>query len=108
VTCDGVAGCLLPLLPVESSGAGRGVDLPEPFEDGRPAEGDVFDDGGGAVGRFRLAAALSTRRRAPVIVSAVIVYAILDLRSSPDHPLGDAIEIFIRREDAERSSKSSR
>jgi hypothetical protein len=32
----------------------------------------------------------------------VIVHAILDLRSSPDHPLGDAIETFIRREDAER------
>jgi len=32
----------------------------------------------------------------------VIVYAILDIRSSPDHPLGDAIETFLRREDAER------
>ena len=30
------------------------------------------------------------------------VYAILDNRSSPDHPLGDAVETFIRREDAER------
>jgi hypothetical protein len=27
----------------------------------------------------------------------VIVYAVIDLRSSPDHPLGDAIETFIRR-----------
>ena len=37
-----------------------------------------------------------------VIVSAVIVYAIIDLRSSPDHPPGDAIETFVRREDAEK------
>jgi hypothetical protein len=33
---------------------------------------------------------------------AVTVHAIVDLRSSPNHPLGDAIETFIRREDAER------
>ena len=32
----------------------------------------------------------------------MIVYAIIDLRSSPDHPLGDAVETFLRREDAER------
>jgi hypothetical protein len=32
----------------------------------------------------------------------LIVYAVIDLRSSPDHPLGDAVETFIRREDAER------
>jgi hypothetical protein len=32
----------------------------------------------------------------------VLFYAILDLRSSPDHPLGDAVETFLRREDAER------
>jgi hypothetical protein len=30
------------------------------------------------------------------------VYVIIDVRSSPDHPLGDAIETFIRREDADR------
>jgi hypothetical protein len=30
------------------------------------------------------------------------VYAIIDVRSSPNHPLSDAIETFIRREDAER------
>jgi hypothetical protein len=30
-----------------------------------------------------------------------IVYAIHDLRSSPTQPLGDAIETFIRREEAE-------
>ena len=33
---------------------------------------------------------------------AVIVYAIVDLRSSPDHPLGDAVETFVCLEDAER------
>jgi hypothetical protein len=32
----------------------------------------------------------------------VIVYAIIDRRSSLDHPLGDAIEVLIRRQDAER------
>jgi hypothetical protein len=32
----------------------------------------------------------------------VIVYAIIDLRSSRDHPFGDAVETFVRREDAER------
>jgi hypothetical protein len=32
----------------------------------------------------------------------VFVYAIVDTRSSPTHPLGDAIETFMRREDAER------
>jgi hypothetical protein len=30
------------------------------------------------------------------------IYVILDDRSSPDHPLGDAVETFVRREDAER------
>jgi hypothetical protein len=28
----------------------------------------------------------------------VIVYAVIDLRSSSGHPLGDAIETFVRRE----------
>jgi hypothetical protein len=32
----------------------------------------------------------------------VIVYAIIDVRTARDHPLGDAVETFIRREDAER------
>jgi len=32
----------------------------------------------------------------------VLVDAIHDLRSSPNHPLGDAVETFVRREDAER------
>jgi hypothetical protein len=31
----------------------------------------------------------------------VLVYAIVDLRSSLDDPLGDAVETFIRREAAE-------
>jgi hypothetical protein len=30
------------------------------------------------------------------------VYAIIDGLSSPVHPLGEAVEVFIRREDAER------
>jgi hypothetical protein len=38
----------------------------------------------------------------PRHLSPVIVYTLLDDRSSLDHPLGDAIETFIRREDAER------
>jgi hypothetical protein len=33
---------------------------------------------------------------------AVLVYAIVDDSLSPTSPLGDAIETFIRREDAER------
>ena len=32
----------------------------------------------------------------------MLVYAILNVRSSRGHPLGDAVETFIRREDAER------
>jgi hypothetical protein len=32
----------------------------------------------------------------------LIVYAVIDLRTSPDHPLAEAVETFIRREDAER------
>jgi hypothetical protein len=32
----------------------------------------------------------------------VQVYAIIDVLSSPEHPLGEAVEVFIRREDAER------
>jgi hypothetical protein len=35
----------------------------------------------------------------------VRVYVILDERSSATNPLGDAVETFIRREDAERSSR---
>jgi hypothetical protein len=32
----------------------------------------------------------------------MLVYAVIDVGSSPDHPLGDAVETFVRREDAER------
>jgi hypothetical protein len=32
----------------------------------------------------------------------VIVYAVVDLGLSPDFPLGDSLDVFIRREDAER------
>ena len=32
----------------------------------------------------------------------MLVFAITDERSSPDNPLGDAVETFIQREDAER------
>jgi hypothetical protein len=32
----------------------------------------------------------------------MVVYAVVDDAFSPDFPLGDAIETFIRREDAER------
>jgi hypothetical protein len=32
----------------------------------------------------------------------VQVYAIIDDRSSREHPLGEAVEVFIRREDADR------
>ena len=32
----------------------------------------------------------------------MIVYAVVDDALSPDFPLGDAVEVFIRREDAER------
>ena len=46
--------------------------------------------------------AISTALPESVIVSPVLVYAIIDLRSSPDHPLGDAIETFVRREHAKR------
>ena len=33
---------------------------------------------------------------------AVIVYVIRDERCSPDHPLGDAVDVLVRGEDAER------
>ena len=32
----------------------------------------------------------------------MIVHAVVDDALSPDFPLGDALEVFIRREDAER------
>jgi hypothetical protein len=36
------------------------------------------------------------------MAARVRVCAIIDLRSSRHHPLGDAVETFVRREDAER------
>ena len=36
------------------------------------------------------------------MVYNVIVCAIVDLRSSPTNPLGDAVEVLLSREDAER------
>jgi hypothetical protein len=35
-------------------------------------------------------------------VARVIVYAVVDDALSPDFPLGDSLEVFIRREDAKR------
>jgi hypothetical protein len=32
----------------------------------------------------------------------VIVYAVIDSTPSPTSPLGDAVDVFVRREDAER------
>jgi hypothetical protein len=32
----------------------------------------------------------------------MIVYAVVDTALSPDFPLGHSLEVFIRREDAER------
>ena len=32
----------------------------------------------------------------------MFVYVICDVRCSLDHPLGDAIDVLVRREDAER------
>ena len=32
----------------------------------------------------------------------MLVYAVVDGSLSPDFPLGDSLEVFIRREDAER------
>ena len=37
-----------------------------------------------------------------VIVAGMIVYAVVDDSLSDSSPLGDAIETFVRREDAER------
>ena len=45
---------------------------------------------------------LSNETRRGNVRSGVIVYVIHDERCSFDHPFGDAIEVLIRREDAER------
>ena len=36
------------------------------------------------------------------MIPGVIVYGVVDDALSPDFPLGDSLEVFIRREDAER------
>ena len=46
--------------------------------------------------------AVLSREFERVIVSAVIVYAVVDDPLSADFPLGVELEVFIRREDAER------
>ncbi len=46
--------------------------------------------------------AISTARHESVTILSVIVYAVVDDSLSPTSPLGDAVETFIRREDAER------
>ena len=52
----------------------------------------------GVVGTFpHLDTIVDVRHRLPVLV-----YAIFNVRSSRDHPLGEAVETFIRREGAER------
>ena len=38
----------------------------------------------------------------------MIVYAVVDDALSPDFPLGDAVDTFIRREDAERFVEEGR
>jgi hypothetical protein len=44
---------------------------------------------------------LSNETRSGNFPSTVVVYVIRDERCSLDHPLGDAIEVLIRREDAD-------
>ena len=41
-------------------------------------------------------------RKSALEIVGVIVYAVVDDALSPDFPLGDALEVFIRSEDAER------
>ncbi len=41
-------------------------------------------------------------------VSSVIVYAVVDDALSPDFPLGAELEVFIRRDDAERFIEEGR
>jgi hypothetical protein len=57
----------------------------------------------GANGLDRLEASLGAAAgNAAVTVTGVIVYAVVDDALSPDFPLGDTLEVFIRREEAER------
>jgi hypothetical protein len=45
---------------------------------------------------------LGVSRLAPSFIAILIVYAVVDDALSPDFPLGDSLEVFVRREDAER------
>jgi hypothetical protein len=42
------------------------------------------------------------RRTRRGLVSGMIAYAVVDDALSPDFPLGDSVDVFVRREDAER------
>ena len=42
------------------------------------------------------------RRERLRVPEAIVVYAVVDDALSPDFPLGDAVETFVRREGAER------
>ena len=74
-------------------------------EGGRSEESGLGDRGGSGC-RTRTATlsslVLSNETRSGNVRSTVVVYVIRDERCSLDHPLGDAIEVLIRREDAER------
>jgi hypothetical protein len=45
--------------------------------------------------------AFLVRTRAVLQSDLVLVFAVVDDALSPDFPLGDALEVFVRREDAE-------
>jgi hypothetical protein len=42
---------------------------------------------------------------ASLILSSLFVYAVRDLASIPTHPLGEFLDVFVRREDAEALAK---
>ena len=44
----------------------------------------------------------NSARAVAIIGEQMRVYAIIDALTSPEHPFGEAIEVFIRREDADR------
>jgi len=46
--------------------------------------------------------AISTAHHRAAIVDRLLVYAVVDDALSPTFPLGDALEVYVRREDAER------
>jgi hypothetical protein len=45
---------------------------------------------------------VSCERRIVNGYDLLIVYVVVDDARSPDFPLGDAVEVFVRRDDAER------